>query len=165
MWHFSLWRMRERSTPHGSRSSFGAFLRFTRQQQFLLQDFGGKAQWRHYWDTSCSRRFLSRRSPLSLPFMPPGQVADRTRSGRCGSTRMHGRSGTAEVEAGRASCPYNLVDVRRARDALSFRQHLLAGIEWRRSQVPPTPWCSLPVCPESRQPSRHGGGCHLPRSA
>jgi hypothetical protein len=30
MWHFSPWRMPERSTPHGSRSSSAAFLRFTR---------------------------------------------------------------------------------------------------------------------------------------
>ncbi len=32
-------------------------------------------------------------------------------------------------------------------------------------EVPPTPWRSLPARPESRQPWRHGGSCHLPGRA
>ena len=52
----------------------------------------GEEPWRVYWDARCLRRSFSRRSPLSLRFMPPGHVVDRIRSRRHGWTRLHGRS-------------------------------------------------------------------------
>ena len=89
------------------------------------------------------RNYRSRRS-LTQQSRPVNAEAygDRLQCRRVGKTPRNGWA--------RNVYTWNLVDVRRARGALSFMQHLLAGIKWRRSTVPPTPWCSVPVCLESR---------------